>query len=306
MLRSISNRGCAISGPDSRKAVFLVENNYTLNGSPKGQEPTNHVMKSFAISRVLLTTAVSLSIVVLGCGGGGGGDAAPGTSTEADAPAAAQGPMGTAMIMGTVNFTGTAPDRVQLTLDRECAGLNDATVRSEEVVVNDGKLQWAFVYVKEGIEGSYSPPAEPVVIDQRGCTYQPHVLGVQTGQNIRILNSDPLLHNIHAMPETNRPFNFGMPRQGDERDRSFPTEEVMVWVKCDVHPWMGAWVGVLDHPFYAVSGADGTFMIDGLPAGTYTVEMWHEKYGTQTMEVTVADGASATADFTVDAASATS
>jgi plastocyanin len=214
--------------------------------------------------------------------------------------------MGSARITGTVNFTGTAPTRVQLNLDRECAGLNDEPVLSEEVVVNDGKLQWAFVYVKEGIEGTYSPPAEPVVIDQEGCTYHPHVLGVQAGQNIKILNSDPLLHNIHAMPETNRPFNFGMPRQGDERERSFPAEEVMVWVKCDVHPWMGAWVGVLDHPFYAVSGDDGTFTIDGLPAGTYTVEMWHEKYGTQTMEVTVADGASATADFTVDAASATS
>jgi len=259
-------------------------------------------MKSHAISRFLFSMAVSVPLMIMGCGGGDGGDSGTAASSDTAAPAAqtAQtGEMGTAMIMGTVNFTGTAPARVQLNLDRECAGLNDEPVLSEEVVVNDGKLQWAFIYVKSGVDGTYSVPSEPAVIDQQGCTYHPHVLGVQTGQNIKILNSDPLLHNIHAMPETNRPFNFGMPRQGDERERSFPSEEVMVWVKCDVHPWMGAWVGVLDHPFYAVSGADGTFMIDNLPAGTYTVEMWHEKYGTQTMEVTVADGEHATADFTV-------
>jgi hypothetical protein len=209
--------------------------------------------------------------------------------------------MGTASITGTINFNGTAPVRPRLNLDRECAALHDGPVLSDEVVVNDGKLQWAFVYVKEGIDGTYSAPSTAAVFDQKGCHYTPHVLGVQTSQDIQILNSDPMLHNIHALPETNRPFNFGMPKQGDKRNQSFRSEEVMVKVKCDVHPWMGAWIGVLSHPFFAVSGEDGSFTISNLPAGDYTIEMWHEKYGTQTMQVSVGDGESKTADFTVSA-----
>jgi len=261
-------------------------------------------MKSRA-STILITTAVSFSLLAIGCGGGGG-DSAPAADTAGGETAAQQGPMGTASISGTINFTGTAPEPVRLNVDRECADLNNGDpVYSEAVVVNDGTLQWAFVYVSEGVTGEYSPPAEAVVIDQDGCKYAPHVLGVQTNQTIRVVNSDPLLHNIHAMPEANRSFNFGMPNVG-EREQRFPLEEVMVPIKCDVHPWMGAYAGVVSHPFYDVSGADGSFSITGLPAGTYTVTMWHETYGAQSMEVTVGDGESVTTDFTVDAASAMS
>lgn len=253
--------------------------------------------------RIFISATACFTLLTIGCGGGG--DSTPAASTSGSttaAPAAAQGPMGTASITGTVNFNGEAPVRAKLNMDRECAALHDEPVLSDVAVVNDGKLQWAFIYVKEGITGEYTPPSTAASFDQKGCHYTPHVMGVQTGQTVKILNSDPLLHNIHAMPETNRPFNFGMPKQGDERDRSFPSEEILVKVKCDVHPWMGAWIGVVDHPFFAVSAEDGTFSIENLPAGDYTIELVHEVFGKQTMQVTVADGQAATADFTVNAA----
>ncbi|MFT4604640.1 MAG: plastocyanin [Rhodothermales bacterium] len=214
--------------------------------------------------------------------------------------------MGSASVTGSVTFTGTAPEAVSIRLDRECSDLNTDTVTAQNVVVNDnGTLRHVFVYVKEGLaEGyNYPAPAEAVEFDQSGCMYFPHVFGVQVGQPINIINSDPLLHNIHAMPETNRPFNFGMPRQGDEREREFRVAEVPVFIKCDVHPWMGAYAGVVDHPYHAVTGEDGSFSLQGLPAGTYVIEAWQEEYGTATQSVTVTDGASASVTFEFSSAS---
>ncbi len=177
---------------------------------------------------------------------------------------------------------------------------------SDNVVISDGKLANVFIYVKEGLgDRTFTPPAEPVEFDQTGCMYTPHVFGVQVGQNVKIINSDPFLHNINAQAETNRPFNFGMPKQGDVRERSFRVPEVMVKIKCDVHPWMGAYAGVVSHPFFAVSGADGSFSIEGLPAGDYVLEGWHEEFGTMTQSVTVTDGGSASADMTFSGSGAT-
>ena len=183
--------------------------------------------------------------------------------------------------------------------------MHEESVLDENVVVNDNNtLRWVFVYVKEGLGGrTFTEPAEPVVLDQSGCIYHPHVFGVQTGQAIKILNSDPLLHNIHALPEVNRSFNFGMPNQGDERERNFRVPEIMVKIKCDVHPWMSAYAGVLDHPHFSVSGDDGAFSIEGLPAGTYTIDAWHESYGAQTQTVTVSDGEVTSVNFTFEATS---
>ena len=132
---------------------------------------------------------------------------------------------------------------------------------------------------------------------QKGCHYVPHVQGVQVGQPLQIVNSDSTLHNVHGMPKQSKEFNLGMPIQGMKLDRKFDKPEVMVKFKCDVHPWMNAYVGVLDHPFFAVSGADGQYEIKDLPAGTYTVEAWHEKFGVQTQEITVTDAAAGSADF---------
>lgn len=250
--------------------------------------------------RVLAVFTLSATFALVGCGGGDSSSDSS-TSESDDAPAADATPMGTASVTGSVSFSGTAPEAVALRLDRECADLQAGdTVYAQNVVVNDnGTLKNVFVYVREGLPDGYNYPAptDPVVFDQSGCMYEPHVFGVQAGQPIQILNSDPLLHNIHALPETNRPFNFGMPRQGDERTREFRVPEVPVYIKCDVHPWMGAYAGVVDHPYYAVTGDDGSFSISGLQAGNYVIEAWHEEYGRVTQNVTVADGGSAQADF---------
>ena len=240
-------------------------------------------------------------VLFTGCGGGDEGGDAMDDTPAADTPAAGTAPMGSASITGTINFTGEAPERPRLQLDRDCRNVReDDAVLAQNVVVNDGgTLRYVFVYVKEGLpEGTYATPSEPVVLDQEGCMYEPHVFGVQTGQTIRILNSDPFQHNIHAIPEENRGFNQSTPNEGDEITQSFRVPEVMVRIKCDVHGWMLAYAGVLEHPYFDTTGDDGTFTIEGLPAGTYTVETWHETFGTQTQQVTVGDGEAATADFT--------
>jgi plastocyanin len=149
-------------------------------------------------------------------------------------------------------------------------------------------LQNVFVYVKDGLGTLKFPvPPAPLVLDQKGCQYRPHVFGVQVGQPIEILNSDATLHNIHAWPMANAEFNKGQALQGMKDTHVFSTREVMVPFRCDVHRWMNSFVGVLDHPFFAVTGADGSFSLKGLPPGTYTIEAWHEKFGTKTASVTV-------------------
>jgi plastocyanin len=164
----------------------------------------------------------------------------------------------------------------------------------------NGTLANAFVYVKAGLPAGakYQAPATPVVIDQDGCRYKPHVFGLMVGQTLEIRNSDPLLHNIKAKATKNRPFNISQPTAGMKTTRTFSASEVMVSLECNVHGWMNAYVGVLPHGFFGVTGADGSFSIKNLPAGTYTVEAWHEKYGTQTATVTVAGAESKTQDFT--------
>lgn len=171
---------------------------------------------------------------------------------------------------------------------------------TENVEVNDnGTLANVFVYVKSGLEGkTFATPSEKVVLDQKNCRYHPHILGVQTNQIIIIRNSDDLLHNIHPMPKNSRGFNVGQPKQGMETEKSFPAAEIMVPVSCDVHGWMSAYIGVVDHPYFAVTGSDGSFSLPNLPPGEYTIEAWHEQYGTQEMKVTVGEKQQVTADFT--------
>jgi plastocyanin len=204
-------------------------------------------------------------------------------------------------VKGKVKLDGPAPQRrqLQMSADPKCEAANPGGRQGEVYVVGgDGGMQYVFVYVKDGLaQKPATPPATPATIDQHGCMYSPHVLGIMVGQDLEIKNSDPTLHNIHALPTVNTQFNNAMPLQNQTIKKKFTKPEVMVHVKCDVHPWMSAYIGVLDHPYYAVSAADGTFEIKDLPAGTYTIEAWHEAAGTQTQQVTVpADGA-ATADF---------
>jgi plastocyanin len=234
------------------------------------------------------TAFLVLALLAAGCGGGGNTEQA---APPPDAPATNPVDAATAgNVTGRVTFAGTAPKPapVRMESDPNCVQ-QGATPTDETVVVGDnGALQNVFVYVKEGLGDLRFPiPSTTVLLDQKGCRYTPHVIGVQVGQAIDVLNSDPTLHNVHAVPASNTEFNTGQPLPNMKHQHRFSTREVMVPFKCDVHPWMRAYVGVLDHPYFAVTGADGSFELKGLPPGTYTVEAWHESLGTQTQTVTI-------------------
>lgn len=224
----------------------------------------------------------------------------PALSMAAD-PAAPAGPTGTATIAGKVTFEGKVPPLPKLKMDADpaCAQQHSEPVTAQNLVVSNKGVQYAFVVVTSGLPaGEYPAPKTPAVIDQAGCMYAPHVLGVQVGQPVELRNSDATLHNVNAKPGQSTPFNLAMPTKGMKITKTFTAPEIMVPVKCNVHPWMSAYIGVVAHPFFAVSGTDGSFGIKGLPAGTYTVQVWHESLGTQTQTVTVADGESANTAFT--------
>ena len=254
------------------------------------------------MNKYRLTTLSAILLVFAFVACGGGGDAKSAAKTSAPAPVS-EPAAGSGAISGVINYSNGDPDTtIKMDADPVCLGLHTEPVETETIVADAGKLANVFVYVKEGVSGSYSPPDEAQLLNQEGCTYSPHVAGIMTGQKLVIRNSDSTLHNVHALPKNNQEFNQGQPFQGMELEKEFDTAEVMVRFKCDVHPWMGAYMGVLDHPFFAVSGADGSFEIDGLPAGDYVIEAWHETLGTQTQSVSVAaDGA---VDVTFDFASA--
>jgi plastocyanin len=256
---------------------------------------------------LLLAPAMVLSL--LACGGGKDEDALLEEETEttatgqpatgAAAPAAPAA--GSATLTGKVAFEGSPPRKEQLKMDADafCKAAHTAPVYAQQVVVNpNNTLQWVFVYVKEGVTGSYPPPSQPVVLDQSGCQYHPHIFGIQVGQPLKIVNSDSTLHNIHALPKKNQEFNIGQPFKGMETVKKFDNPEVGLHFKCDVHKWMGSYAGVLNHPFFAVTSDQGTFEIKNLPAGNYVIEAWHEKYGAQTQNVTVSGTESKTLDFT--------
>jgi hypothetical protein len=239
-------------------------------------------------------------LIALACGGKEADDAAASTSGQAGG-AAHRGPRASGRITGTVSFAGAPPANPVIDMSEEpaCAAKHAGGARDPQYLVKDGKLGNVFVRVTSGLPAGarYQAPSTPVVLDQDGCLYRPRVFGVMTGQPLEIRNDDPLLHNIKAVPTENRGFNISQPTAGMETTRTFTTPEAMVPLECNVHSWMHAYVGVMDTPFFATSGEDGTFTIEGLPPGTYGVEAWHEKLGKRTATVTVSEGGSGTADF---------
>ncbi len=241
---------------------------------------------------VLLRGTLVATTALAGAAHGGAAQAAPATGQA------------TGAITGTIEFSGTAPDPVVLEMaaDPFClASHQGEVVTAETLVINDnGTVRWAFVYVKEGAAAS-SGAAARVALNQQGCTYQPHVMGMQAGGTVQITNSDRTLHNVNAQPLNNPGFNVAQPIPGMSIERSFPDPEVMILVRCDVHPWMQAFIGVVPHPFFDVSGEDGSFELQGLPAGDYVIEAWHETLGVRTLNVSVTAGQTATADFSFGA-----
>lgn len=212
----------------------------------------------------------------------------------------AAGPAAAADITGTVTYSGKVPTLkpIAMNADPGCASKHSGPVANEALVLGGGNtMANVMVRVKGPVKGSFPAPAQPVVIDQKGCQYFPHVLGIRVGQTLKLRNSDGLLHNVHALPKVNTPFNMAMPANRKEADTKFGKEEGMFLVKCDVHPWMSAYVGVFSNPFYAVSGKDGKYKITGLPPGNYEIEAWHERLGVQTAKVTVAANKPGAANF---------
>ncbi|OFW15249.1 MAG: hypothetical protein A3F70_12850 [Acidobacteria bacterium RIFCSPLOWO2_12_FULL_67_14] len=236
----------------------------------------------------LLSAVFVASVLTVACGGGSQESAAPPPPAPTENPV---DPATAGNVTGRVAFAGTPPKPALLRMDSDpnCAGEGGSATEESVVVGDGGALRNVFVYVKDGLGSLRFPiPSTPVLLDQKGCRYIPHVLGAQVGQTVEVLNSDPTLHNVHAVPGSNDEFNTGQPLPGMKHTHRFSVSEVMVPFKCDVHPWMRAYVGVLDHPFFAVTGPDGSFTLSGLPPGTYTIEAWHETLGRQTQTVTVA------------------
>ena len=199
-------------------------------------------------------------------------------------------------IVGTISFTGTAPAPKPISMDADpvCASTNP-DAHAEDIVVNGDKLQNVFVYIKDGKVGDktiaslkFDPPAKPAELDQKGCHYVPHVMGAQVNQNFTVVNGDQTSHNVNVDAKLNDKFNQTQPPGSAPIMKQFKRAETVIPVKCNQHPWMRAYVGVLPHPFYAVTDKDGHFEIKGVPPGTYTVVAWHEKYPqglTQTVTV---------------------
>lgn len=248
-----------------------------------------------------------VAAVAAGCSGSGSeSPASDGSETTAAASRATPRPtlpprtdLGT--IEGHVALLGRAPGNtvIRMSMDPKCAAMTQGQmIVQEEVAANaDGDLANVFIQVDGDFPAAPAPPSEPVRIDQRSCVYIPRVAGVQVGQTLEILNGDDLSHNVHATSNGDTLFNVGQPRAG--MVHTFVPEEpaMMVRLGCEVHRWMVSYVGVVAHPYFDVTDRVGTFRIEGVPAGTYTLHTWHEVYGELTQSVEVREDETTTADF---------
>ena len=236
------------------------------------------------------------TLVVCSCGGHAT------ETTETVLPPATIDEANGAVISGKVLYSGDKPVMPSLDMSATpmCERQHKTPQTAETEIVNaNGTLRYAFVWIKDGLpKARWSPPATGVVLDQNGCVYRPHVLALMVGQQLEIDNSDPVNHNVHAEAQINAGWNESQPPQADKKFKTFSKEEIWLPVTCSVHPWMRAYLSVVSHPFFAVTGEDGAFTIKGVPPGTYTLEAIQEKLGRKTMQVTVAAHDSKTIDFT--------
>ncbi|MFN7929637.1 MAG: carboxypeptidase regulatory-like domain-containing protein [Blastocatellia bacterium] len=205
-------------------------------------------------------------------------------------------------ISGKILFTGKKlpGKKVNMDEDPQCAKLHPTPVSDDSLAANNnGTLANVFVYIKQGLEDkTFAPSSDTVLIDQKGCWFGPRVLGIQVGQTLKVTNSDPVSHNIHPLPQTNREWNQNQPPGAEAFTRKFTAPEVMIRVKCNIHAWMHAWIGVVAHPYFAVTGADGTFTLRNVPPGKYTLETWQEELGKQEQQITLAPSGQSEVTFT--------
>jgi hypothetical protein len=210
-------------------------------------------------------------------------------------------PATTGSLVGTIQFSGARPRRkpIDMSEDPACVEAHRGKPFDESVMVNpNNTLANVFIYIKSGLEGKrFEVPTNPVTIDQRGCWFHPRVFGIQTGQILHVTNSDPVTHNIHPLAQINREWNHSQGPEDPPLTRKFIRPEIMIPVKCNIHRWMHAFIGVVDHPYFAVSGSDGAFSILGVPPGNYVIEARHETLGTQQQNVTVPPSGKVTINF---------
>ena len=241
--------------------------------------------------------AALLAALLVGCGGGT-------SKSENSGPPATPDDANGATVTGSVVFTGFRPEvkTIDMSAVPACANTHKTPALSEAIVINsNGTLKNAFVWVKAGLPAGrkWKVPETLVTLTQVGCLYQPHVAGVMTGQMLAIRNEDPANHNIHPIPKVNPDWNYTQSAGSSDKIQRFALEEVLLPIKCNIHPWMQAYVGVVSHPFFAVTGYDGSYTLHGLPPGTYTIEVVHETYGASEQQITVKAKEIRTLDFTV-------
>lgn len=246
--------------------------------------PTTHSIPPMKLLLASLTAALLASM-------------APAPGRPAPGPA---GDVGT--VKGKAFFKGEVPRRRKIDMgsDPACHALHAEALREESMVVaEDGALANVFVWISKGLEGKeFPPPKEPAVLDQKGCCYVPHVLGMQVGQKLVIHNSDPVTHNVHSFAKKNKAFNQSQQSGGKGIEQVIDKEEVLMQLKCDIHGWMSTYVGVVPHPFFAVSKEDGSFELEGLPPGEYTLSAKHEVLGLQKSTITVSAAGVVESTFT--------
>ena len=205
-----------------------------------------------------------------------------------------------ATLSGRVKIKGEIPKRrkIPTNADPKCAAMHPGDLMSDDYSIDPaGNVQYALIYVKEGLgDQKFALPKTPVIVEQKGCRFEPHVMGIMVGQELLFRNQDDLMHIVHVTPKGNREFGFSQAKKGEERPKTFAAKET-IRLFCDVHPWMEAWIMVLDHPLHATTAADGKFKLKGLPPGKYTIEAWHEKYKPVTQEIEVKGKESKTLNF---------
>ena len=258
-------------------------------------------------SLLIFSATIALAIGIMSCGGG-----QQQTETPAAVPAATAGTPVDAATAGSVNGTirldGTAPRMrpINMAAEPTCARVHTTPATTEDVLVGTGgALQNVVVYLKGDFSRyAFDAASAPVMLDQKGCQYTPHTVALRVGQPLHVMNSDQTTHNIHPVPVNNREWNESQPPGAGAINQSFAREEIAIPVKCNVHPWMKSYVAVVSHPYFQVTGADGSFSLKNVPPGTYTLTAWHELYGASEQSVTVAASEAKSMDFTFKAAGA--
>ncbi len=224
-------------------------------------------------------------------------------ASEQNSESASESTAASSGVSGKIVLKGTPPPASNMSMDAACGKLHTTIPKTRLYVVGEsGELADVFVHIKDGLTGKSFPPASPALLDQKGCEYVPYVLGLQTGQKLLVRNSDPMMHNVHPLPKVsgNKESNKAQMPKAPDLEYTFEKPEIFVTYKCDVHPWMYAYVAVVEHPFFAVSGKDGTFSLKDVPDGKYVLEAVHRKVGKQTKEITVTNGKSQPIEFTFE------